>query len=324
MTAAETRSLLDTAIHRAAVIPLPGRTHLEITGADRAAFLHNFCTNHIKGLSVGQGCEAFVTNIKGRILGHVLVYADSERLLLETVPGQATALLSHLDRYIITEDVQLADRSTEWTQLFISGSESEGVLKSTLGIPEFAPGAGVRIVPVGEGSVRRFSLGAVPGYSIVGPVDWVSSCQEKLVAAGAGIGGPDLFEQLRVEAGFPIYSIDLSEDNLAQEANRTSRAISFNKGCYLGQEPIARLDSMGHVNRALCQVISNSPAAVPAGADVFAAVDAAEPAGKLTSATVWPLTGQTVGLGLLRRELAREGWDCWIGNERIPATVRVK
>ena len=84
------------------------------------------------------------------------------------------------------------------------------------------------------------------------------------------------------------------------------------------------MDSMGHVTRALCQVISNSPAAVPAGADVFAAVDAAEPAGKLTSATVWPLTGQTVGLGLLRRELAREGWDCWIGNERIPATVRVK
>lgn len=321
---ADAARLIEAAIHGAVVIDLPGRTQLELTGQDRASFLHNFCTNHIKGLAVGQGCEAFITSIKGRILGHVLVFAGPERLLVETVPGQGAALLAHLDKYIITEDVQLADKSGEWGQLYLSGAQAESVLQAALSITSLPSGPNPAQINVGDGVLRNFSFGSAPGWSLVGPPAWVAQCRSSLLASGAAMGTVPLFEQLRIEAGFPHYGVDLSEANLAQEANRTARAISFQKGCYLGQEPIARIDALGHVNRALCGVITTGPASIPAGADVFTAADATEPAGQLTSAAVWPITEQTVGLGMLRRELAVDGKSCWIGPERTLALVRVR
>ena len=174
---ADPAQLIEAAIHGAVVIDLPGRTHLELTGQDRASFLHNFCSNHIKGLAVGQGCEAFITSIKGRILGHVLVFADVDRLLVETVPGQGPALLAHLDKYIITEDVQLADRSGEWSQLSLSGARAEELLQAALSLTALPSGTAPAQISVGNGFLRKFSFGSAPGWSLAGPRDWISQCQ---------------------------------------------------------------------------------------------------------------------------------------------------
>ena len=141
--------------------------------------------------------------------------------------------------------------------------------------------------------------------------------------AGAVEAPIELFEALRIEAGFPKHGVDITEDHLAQEANRTKLAISFTKGCYLGQEPIARIDALGHVNRSLCGVVTDDLAEFPAGSEVFATREAPTPAGLLTSAAVWPLTNRGIGLGMLRREIAREGAECFIGATRIAARVRV-
>lgn len=321
---ADLSSLLDAALNRAVVFDLPGRTQIEITGADRASFLHNFCTNQIKGLAVGQGCEAFITTIKGRILGHVLVYAGPESLRIETVPDQAEVLLPHLDRYIITEDVQLVDRTSEWSQLYMSGAEAESVLRTALGITDLPAGSTIARFDLDDGDLRKFAFGSAPGWSIVGPHTWVALLKSRMLASGALSGTHELFEQLRIEAGFPLYGVDLSEENLAQEANRTRQAISFTKGCYLGQEPIARIDALGHVNKALCGVITALPAQLEVGAEVYSTPDGSSAAGQLTSAAVWPASGQAVGLGTLRRDLARDGAACWIGPERVPGTVRVR
>lgn len=320
----ENASLLEAAIHGTVVIPLVGRTHLEINGADRASFLHNFCTNHIKGLASGQGCEAFITNVKGRILGHVMIYAGTESLFIETVPGQAASLLNHLDKYIITEDVQLADRSEDWSQIYVSGAGVEALLQSSLSPGITQSGPGICQIACGTGFLRRFAFGSSPGWSLAGPAAQVKDWESDLLSRGAKLGTEEVFEQLRIEVGFPLYGVDITEDNLAQEANRTRQAISFNKGCYLGQEPIARLDSMGHVNRSLCQVVIHRADSLTAGSDVFASPDSVEASGHVTSAAVWPLTGQSLGLGLLRRELARDQHLCYIGPERIPGIVRVR
>jgi len=310
------------ALHRTAIFSLPGRSHLEITGADRASFLHNFCTNHIKGLAVGQGCEAIVTNIKGRILFYVLVFAGAESLWVETEPGQGAALLAHLDRYIITEDVQLVDHSATFGQLYLSGAGVEALLSQISGSDwGKAPPPSQQIL---DGVMaRRFSFGPVPGFSLVGPQSEIVTWNAKLLAMGAIPAPLELFEALRIDAGFPRQGIDLSEDQLAQEANRTKLAISFTKGCYLGQEPIARIDALGHVNRLLCGVTSDDPAGIPAGTEVFAKRDATTPSGTLTSTAVWPETGRTIGLGLLRRELSQDGTECFLGLDRLPAHVRV-
>lgn len=310
------------ALHGAAIFSLPGRTQIELTGTDRASFLHNFCTNHIKGLAVGQGCEAFLVNVKGRILFSVMVYAGPESLWIETEAGLAAALLAHLDRYIITEDVQLVDRTQELSQIYVSGEEAEDLVAQALSVDmNSIPKPGQEIV--NGFMVRRHSIGPAPGVSLVGPSSEIAALHKELRAEGALAGSPELLEALRIEAGTPWSGIDLTEDHLAQEANRTKLAINFNKGCYLGQEPIARIDALGHVNRLLCGVISDEPASLPAGTEVFAKRDATAPSGTLTSTAVWPENNLTVGLGMLRRELAQTGTACFLGPDRIPARVRV-
>ena len=314
--------LLKSAIDDVAMFPLVGRSQIEMTGADRASFLHNFCTNHIKGLAVGQGCEAIVTSIKGRCLFYVLVFASADSLWIETEAGQAAALLAHLDRYIITEDVQLYDRTAELGQLYLSGAGVEGLLSRVFETSVILT-ASMGQVQHSEAQIRRFSLGAAPGYSLVVPISTLNRWRSKLIDASVVEGSAELYEALRIEAGFPRQGLDLTEDNLAQEANRTKLAISFKKGCYLGQEPIARIDALGHVNRSLCGVITDEPAEFPAGTEVFATRESPTSVGTLTSAAVWPQTGQGIGLGMLRREITRDGAECFIGPSRIPAQVRI-
>ena len=314
--------LLKTAIDGAALFSLTGRTQIEITGADRASFLHNFCTNHIKGLAAGQGCEAIVTSIKGRILFYVLVFAAEGSLWIETEPGQGPALIAHLDHYVITEDVQFTDRTEALGQLYLSGTGVEGLLSSRFATPLTLPTNPGQVLHEGV-LVRQFWFGSAPGFSLIVPRSALDTWGRTLMAGGAVAAPVELFEALRIEAGFPKHGVDLTEDNLAQEANRTQLAISFTKGCYLGQEPIARIDALGHVNRSLCGVVTDEPAEFPAGTEVFATRDASTPAGTLTSAAVWPLTQRGIGLGLLRREIARDGVECWVGPTRIPAHVRL-
>lgn len=314
--------LLKSAIDDVALFSLTGRTQVAISGADRASFLHNFCTNHIKGLAVGQGCEAIVTSIKGRILFHVLVYADADCLWVETEPGYGPALVAHLDRYIITEDVQLADRTKEFGQLYLSGAGVAGLLLRVFDTPVALPASHGQVLHEGV-LVRHFGFGAASGFSLVISETALDIWRSNLLKAGAVEAPTELFEALRIEAGFPKHGVDITEDHLAQEANRTKLAISFTKGCYLGQEPIARIDALGHVNRSLCGVTTDEPAEFPAGSEVFAKREATTPAGMLTSAAVWPLTERGIGLGMLRREIAGDGVECFIGPTRIPAHVRL-
>lgn len=366
--------LVQNAIHSAVAIPLSGRTHVLVKGRDRAAFIHNFCTNHVKQLTSGQGCEAFLTSIKGRILFHVLIYAGPESLWIETEPGRGSELITHLDRYIITEDVQLVDHSSLLHEVYVSGRRAAECLRTVLGTSLEAlhePGQLVVEIPTGRWSqidhsnptdsvqaasepsqkadsrierhresvhrpvlelplastsemfVRRFSYGTAPGFSLVGPSGVLEQVLESLASSGVSVAPPDLFEVLRIEGMFPRHGIDLQADHLAQEAHRTSRTISFVKGCYLGQEPIARIDALGHVNRLLCGVETLEPTAeMPAGIEVFAAIDAVKPIGTLTSTTHWPLTGQALGLGMLRSDCSPSGTLCYLGPQRVPARVR--
>lgn len=313
---------LKSAMDETAMFSLTGRTQIEMTGADRGSFLHNFCTNQIKGLTVGRGCEAFVTSIKGRILFHVFVFAEEHSLWIETEPGQATDLLAHLHQYIITEDVQLLDRTEELGQIYLSGAEGEQRLQKLF------PASYTLPPKLGQTRcesvlVRQFSFGSPPGYSLVMPRVEEAKWRSQLLALGAAEAPTEVFEALRIESGFPRHGVDITADHLAQEAARTSLAISFAKGCYLGQEPIARIDALGHVNRSLCGVTTDEPAEFPTGSEVFASRDASSPAGTLTSAAVWPLTECGIGLGMLRREIARDGAECYVGPTRIPSRVHL-
>ena len=308
----------------AAFFDFSQRTQIEITGADRAKFLHNFCTNDINRLTPVQGCEAFVTNVKGRILAHIFVFATNNSLWLETVPDAEAALLAHLDRYVITEDVTLEGRTADCGELFITGPLAAsrlgalGIDISSLQPFEHCP-SGAFDFPL---FVRRADMIGESGYLLSVPRVWVVELWNTLTNAGIPAAGFDAFHALRIEAGFPLYGLDLSEENLAQEAGRTEQAISFTKGCYLGQEPIARIDALGHVNRQMCglQLASGS---IPAPGNPVLTLEGDKEIGHVTSSALSFADDLPVALALLRSQFAADGTAVSMrdGEELLRATV---
>ena len=302
-------------VEAAGAVDLTGRTQLELTGDDRAAFLHNFCTNNVRNLSVGNGVEAFVLDAKGHVLSHVYVFSAPSSLIIDTVPDQSERLAGHLDRYIIREKVEIADRTAQWGVVLVAGPQAAALMESlALHAPETRLGHTQASLMGREVYPRRVDL--------LGADSWILTCQrehvEPLLAAlenaGAIRASMEEFESARIEAGTPLYGRDISEKNLPQEVNRDKQAISFTKGCYLGQETVARIDALGHVNRVLVGVRFDGADVPPSGTELFAKDERSdEQAGKsaavggITSATYSPRLQSALALAYVRRGHTQPG-----------------
>jgi hypothetical protein len=275
------------------------RTQIELTGDDRAAFLHNFTTNDIRGLQPGQGCEAFTLDVRGHIVGHLLVFCTPHSLVLDTVPGQGEKLVRHFDRYLIRERVEIHDRTEDWSEILLAGAEAEQLLHE---LAESIPANRLdhEQVRLFNQSVwlRRAEIAGPGSFLIAGEPEAIDAVSIALVAEGATNCSVDAFETVRIEAGFPWFGRDITEKNLPQEVNRNRQAISFIKGCYLGQETVARIDALGHVNRTLQSVRFSGDAVPPAGAELRSD---AKPVGEVTSATFSPHLGSPLALAYIRR-----------------------
>ena len=232
-------------------------------GPDAKSFLNSFCTNNIASLDAGCGCEAFVTNVKGKVLNHVAVFVTDRDVWLEMGPCDEGALVAHFDRYVIREKVEFLPRTADLGELLLVGPCSARLLHDVLGLT-----AELGLWQHGVGQltdepvvVRRSGMVSQPAYLVSAIRPFLPRLWNAFVQAGAVAAGAEVFHACRIQAGYPLYGVDLTSDNLAQEAGRTAEAISFTKGCYLGQEPIARLDALGHVNRLLCSldIASESP-----------------------------------------------------------------
>jgi tRNA-modifying protein YgfZ len=301
-----------------ALFDVGDRSQIEIRGADRAAFLHSFCTNDIKRLAAGQGCEAFLTNVKGRVLGHVFVFVETDAIWLETVAGADEALIAHLDRYLITEDVQLHPRTRELGEFFVTGPRAAAVLESA-GL--HVPGERMQSVERGDVRVRRVDWFDQTGHLIAIPRGMTGSLWDRLSHCDECVpAGRQAFHALRIEAGFPLFGRDITDDNLAQEVGRTAQAISFTKGCYLGQEPIARIDAMGHVNRELRRLRLEHG---PPPADGAKIVVDDQDIGRVTSSVQLTDASQPFALGYVRSRYAKAGTAVVVacGDEPVSATV---
>ncbi len=253
-------------------------TTLAIRGADRASFLHNMCTNDIRGLAVGDQCEAFLTDVKGKIVGHVLVFALENELILLTVPDQSPRLLAHLERYIIREDVQLATMKVAWA-IERMGRVNKEPTKTVYGKP------GMYGAPCRQLWTGGVWLGA-PGWEPPETFDCYSDA---------------VWHAVRVESGWPLFGIDFDGSHLPQEVGRDDRAISFRKGCYLGQETVARIDALGHVNQRLATV---KLAAEAAPGDELTAGDKVvgdKVVGHITSVSYSPRLQSWLALAMVRR-----------------------
>ncbi|HTI51330.1 MAG TPA: glycine cleavage T C-terminal barrel domain-containing protein, partial [Planctomycetaceae bacterium] len=238
----------------------------------------------------------------------------------------AEKIIAHLSRYQITEDVTFNDRSPELGTLLITGPRAADV--ATRAFPAAAamstsPSVTETSIDSGTLQIRRHDLLRVPGFIVVAAPSVIDDCRGRLVAAGAVPAGRSTFEALRIEAGFPQYGVDITDANLAQEASRTAQAISFTKGCYLGQEPIARIDALGHVNRQLRGLqLAGGPVPAP-GSEVLTPGLEPRKIGEVTSAAMSYGTDRPVALAYVRRgfEVPGAALEVRVNTATVPAVV---
>jgi folate-binding protein YgfZ len=305
------------------------RVRIEISGPDRAMFLHNLTTNEVKRLAAGRGCEAFVTSPQGKTMAYVILHILADRVLVRSDPGGMELALPHFRKYGVFDDVAIDDRTPETFELHLAGAAAAELVDRAGGrVPEEAEyahlaadwgGADVRII--------RESPAGLPGFTVIGEGRSVQAVGELLRDRGRDLGltewDPSTFEALRIEAGTPVFAQDITEKNLPQELGRDDRAISFVKGCYLGQETVARIDALGHVNQVLKGLWLEPDAACPAPGSTLEA--GGKRVGVVTSAAVVPWRGRPLGLALIRTSHARAGAEVQVeagpGAEPAAATV---
>lgn len=298
------------AIESAALFDLCDRGKIELAGRDARVFLHNLCTSDVKDLPLNAGCEAFLCTAKARVVAHIVVghvhAADRDVLWLDVEPGMGAAVAQHLDHYLISERVAIAERTAELALLRLCGPGAKTLLDKLVGepIPDLAELHHVARTfgsPSGTIHGRRQACLAPPGYDLFCAATDAGRLRDALLGAGAVAAGPETLEVLRVEAGWPVYGVDIDENRFVVEVGRTTQAISYTKGCYLGQEPIVMARDRGHVNRTLLGVKVATGDVLTRGARLMR--DGHE-VGQVTSSVVSPRFG-VIGLAYLKRG----SWD---------------
>jgi len=285
---------------------LSGRTQIEMIGKDRAKVLHGLCTNDIKRLVPGGGCEAFLTNVQGKTTGYVNVFCQEASLIVDTAPGLAAEIIPALDRYIIREDVQLVDRSNEWGEVLVSGSQAMVLLESHFKGAIPAERIGIATATVGDVQVqlRRVPYTSFECFMICCDLSQLAELRVWLQRADAVECGDAAIDVSRIEMGIPVYGEDVTIENLPQELARDALAISFTKGCYLGQETVARIDALGHVNRRLLGLKFTGESVPPPGATIV--VDTKQVA-QVTSSCFSPQLNAPLALAFIRRGSDKPG-----------------
>ncbi len=280
--------------------PLEDRGWVAVTGADRVRWLNGMVTNNVQALKPGEGAYTFLLNAQGRIQGDATVWCSSEDLLLlETDLSQVEPMVALLDRFIIMDEVELTDVSTEWHGVSVSGQKSTAALLE-LGLP--APRNGLFKTSL---EWRGHTLTLIHAYSPLVPRFEVWSRDSQAIANFTGAladGGivsvsREALEQLRILEGTPKFSVDIREKDLPQETAQT-RALHFNKGCYLGQEIVERIRSRGQVHRTFTQFVLNGDVPAPS-TELW---EDGKLVGIVTSIASEAVDGLRLALGYVRRE----------------------
>jgi len=319
---------LRAARESAAIFPLADRALLAVSGGDGARFLQGQLTNDVAALDPAgprSGCYALVLTPQGRIVADLHVLARPGEYWLETAATRAAAAAARLEKYVIAADVRIADRSDGWARFAIEGPRARELVAAAA--PGAPPGllpdacAPLRIAGV-EALVAAFGWSGEDALQLFVPVAAAAAAAGALRDAGARVeaewGDSAALEVLRIEAGIPRAGAELGEEVLPAEARLVERAVSFTKGCYTGQEVVARMHSRARVGHLLVGVALAGGAPLPApGA---ALLHAGAKVGELTSVTRSPAAG-AIALGFVRAADAEPGTglDYEGGQARIVA-----
>ena len=281
-------------------------SRLKATGADGLDLLNRLSTNKVIDLEPGQGAPTVLTTDRGRILDVIGVINLGDHILLTTSPGLQQPVIDWLDKYTIMEDLTVEDITVDTAMLAVLGPDSSTALEAATsldlaGLPPFhSLHADIAGRPV---SLINQPLGALPGFTLILAPENASQVWERLTALGACPTGLDAYEAVRVRYGVPVHGTEMGEPYNPLEAGLIG-SIDFAKGCYIGQEVIARLDTYQKVQKRLVSLRFSPEAAASVGVDLR---DDGKPVGTVTSAVMLPTSEETIGLGYVRTGSARVG-----------------
>jgi folate-binding protein YgfZ len=303
----------------AAVLDLSSRSRLCVTGADRIRFLNGQVTNDVNALKPGQGCYAALVNAKGKMQSDLFIYCLEDELLLDFEPDLVDAVSQRLEKYVIADDVQVVDVSSPYGMLTIQGPRSPEALR--------AAGFDATAIPFGwtvsgqQVYCMNNARGTEAGFDLFVPAAELPTIQRQLLDAAAAIGGgegsADALELARIEAGLPRFGVDMDETNLASEAGIEARAISYKKGCYIGQEVISRIRAYGQVAKSLrgLRLPADLPKMPSKGEKLYRE---GKQVGYITSVAHSFALSANIGLGYVRREHNELGTELRLGAAASP------
>lgn len=286
------------------VIDAAWRGLLRATGSDRADFLQGMLTNQIKTLTSGHGVRAAHLTAQGRVVADMRVLVLEDEIWLDLPVQRRTLLRETLDRYLVADDVELIADETPAPLLSLEGPRSHEVAAAVFGFPKEETAPLAHIERTLEGHTFRVvnaSNTGAPGVLIFGAVDAAAPLWRACRQAGAVPVGMQALEVLRVEAGIPWCDRDMDESTLAPEVGLDD-AISFTKGCYIGQEVVERVAARGQVQRKLVGIEIDGDRLPPPGAKL---VRDGDEVGAVTSAVLSPAKHGVIALAFVRRS----AWD---------------
>ncbi|MFM8497080.1 MAG: NUDIX domain-containing protein [Planctomycetia bacterium] len=279
------------------------RTAVVVRGPDAVRFVDGFTTAALGPLEPGSGTEGFFADAKGHVLALAAILRTAEGVWIDAFPG-GPPLAEHLERYHIREQIEIVDASAEQMSIVLAGPAASATLAALLGVRP----------PRGPWGHARGTIGGVPvavaavpwagaeGYLVHVPAKLQRALVSAFEAAGIQAAEPGALERLRIEHGWPAPG-DIPAKALPQELAQHARAISFTKGCYLGQETVARLDALGHINRRLVGIAATGPIA---GGAIVRDAGGAE-LGMVTSTCPSPRAGGWLGLAMIALKGAGPG-----------------
>ncbi len=279
---------------------------LKASGVDALDLLNRLSTNKVIDLQPGEGAPTILTTDRGRILDLITVLNTGDHVLLLTSPGLQQPVIEWLDKYTILEDLTVEDVSGSTAMFGLYGPESRAPLETAAGLSlgDVPLHGSVETLIGGETAlIVSAQLPTWPGYYVLASAEASAKVRRAIIEAGAAPIGAEAYEAARVNAGIPLHGAEMGDDFNPLEAGLIG-CIDFAKGCYIGQEVIARLDTYRKVQKYLAKLAFDPGVAVAQGTTL---VQDGRSVGRVTSAAVIPTTGEIVALAYVRTKNAVPG-----------------
>ena len=309
----------------AGLIDLSSRVQVRMTGEDRHSFLQGMLSNDVQSLQPGQGCAATLLTEQGRIVADLHVYALDTSFLIDVDARIKDKMIEALDRFIIADDVEMENLSEQQSTLAVQGPLASQVLEAagaTVTLENAFQHAETMLADTPVHIIRVDDTGA-GGYEILVPMAQAEAVWQALIQAGEPLGacpvGMTALNILRIEAGIPWYGLDMDESRIVLEVGM-QQAISFNKGCYLGQEIVERASARGRVNRKLSGLLIQADTLPHSGDKLF---HDSQEVGWITSSVLSPRLGRPIALAYVRREHLDPGTQLRIDSHGTPMIAEV-